>query len=113
MTERMLRYSEAINEAIRQEMQRDPSIFIMGEDIAGAAGRAELGLIDAWGGPWRATKGLITEFGEKRVMDTPISELGFIGAAVGAAITGLRPIVELLMVDFMGVSYDQVLNQAA
>jgi pyruvate/2-oxoglutarate/acetoin dehydrogenase E1 component len=113
MTERMLRYSEAINEAIRQEMQRDPMTIIMGEDIAGAAGRAEMGLIDAWGGPWRATKGLIKEFGDKRVLDTPISELGFIGAAVGAAMSGLRPIVELMMVDFIGVSYDQVLNQAA
>lgn len=113
MTERILRYSEAINEAIRLEMRRDPSIIIMGEDIAGAAGRAHLGFIDAWGGPWRATKGLITEFGPQRVIDTPISELGFIGAAVGAALSGLRPIVELMMIDFIGVCYDQIMNQAA
>jgi pyruvate dehydrogenase E1 component beta subunit len=113
MTDRLLRYSEAINEAIRQEMRRDPSIILMGEDVAGAAGRAHLGLQDAWGGPWRATKGLITEFGPQRVIDTPISELGFIGAAVGAAMSGLRPIVELMMIDFIGVCYDQIMNQAA
>ena len=85
----------------------------MGEDVAGAAGRAHLGLIDAWGGPLRATRGLIQEFGPERVIDTPISEMGFVGAAVGAAMTGLRPVVEIMFVDFLGVCFDQIFNQAA
>jgi len=94
-------------------MRRDPAVIVMGEDIAGAAGRAHLGMVDAWGGPLRATRGLITEFGSERVLDTPISEMGFVGAAVGAAMTGLRPIVEIMFVDLIGVCYDQILNQAA
>jgi acetoin:2,6-dichlorophenolindophenol oxidoreductase subunit beta len=110
---RELTFSQAINEAIRLEMRRDPSVIVMGEDIAGAAGRAHLGLVDAWGGPMRATRGLITEFGAERVVDTPISEMGFVGAAVGAAMTGLRPIVEVMFVDLIGCCYDQLMNQAA
>jgi len=110
---RELTFSQAINEAIRLEMRRDPTIIIMGEDIAGAAGRAHLGMVDAWGGPLRATRGLITEFGAQRVLDTPVSEMGFVGAAVGAAMTGLRPIVEVMFVDLIGCCYDQLLNQAA
>ena len=106
-------FSQALNEAIRAEMRRDESVIIIGEDIAGAAGRAHLGLVDAWGGPLRATSGLITEFGERRVIDTPIAEMGFVGAAVGAAMTGLRPIVEIMFVDLIGVCYDQIVNQAA
>jgi pyruvate dehydrogenase E1 component beta subunit len=94
-------------------MWRDPGIIVMGEDVAGAAGRAHLGLVDAWGGPLRATRGLITEFGTERVLDTPISEMGFVGAAVGAAMTGLRPIVEVMFVDLIGCCYDQIMNQAA
>lgn len=113
MATRELTYAEAVNEAIRHEMRRDPNIIIMGEDIAGGAGRAHLGIIDAWGGPYRATRGLIQEFGPQRVLDTPISEMGFIGSAVGAAMTGLRPIVELMMPDFLGVCLDQIMNQAA
>jgi pyruvate/2-oxoglutarate/acetoin dehydrogenase E1 component len=112
-TMREMTFSQAINEAIRQEMRRDPTIIIMGEDIAGAAGRAHLGLSEAWGGPLRATRGLFTEFGPERVLDTPISEMGFMGAAVGAAMTGLRPIVELMFVDLIGCCYDQIMNQAA
>ena len=110
---RELTFSQAINEAIRQEMRRDPTVIVMGEDIAGAAGRAHLGFVDAWGGPLRATCGLITELGPERVLDTPVSEMGFMGAAVGAAMTGLRPIVELMFVDLIGCCYDQIINQAA
>src|SRR3972149_2355043 len=113
MATRELSYAQAVSEAIAQDMRRDPTIIIMGEDIAGGAGRAHLGIIDAWGGPFGATKGLITEFGPDRVRDTPISESGFIGAAVGAAMTGLRPIAELMFVDFLGVALDQLMNQAA
>jgi acetoin:2,6-dichlorophenolindophenol oxidoreductase subunit beta len=111
--ERLLTFSQAINEAIRQEMRRDNTIIVMGEDVAGAAGRAHLGLVDAWGGALRATRGLITEFGPTRVIDTPIAEMGFVGAAIGAAMTGLRPIVEVMFVDLIGCCYDQIMNQAA
>ncbi|HEY3111414.1 MAG TPA: dehydrogenase E1 component subunit alpha/beta [Chloroflexota bacterium] len=110
---REILYSQAINEAIRQEMERDPAVVVMGEDIAGAAGRAHLGFIDAWGGPFRATRGLITQFGPERVIDTPIAEMGFTGMGVGAAMSGLRPIVEVMFVDLIGCCYDQVMNQAA
>jgi pyruvate/2-oxoglutarate/acetoin dehydrogenase E1 component len=110
---RELNFGQAINEALREEMRRDPAVIVMGEDVAGAAGRAHLGLIDAWGGPLRATRGLIREFGPERVIDTPICEMGFVGAAIGAAMTGLRPVVEIMFVDLIGVCYDQILNQAA
>jgi acetoin:2,6-dichlorophenolindophenol oxidoreductase subunit beta len=110
---RELTFSQAINEAIRLEMRRDPTIVVLGEDVAGAAGRAHLGFVDAWGGPLRATRGLITEFGPERVIDTPIAEMGFVGAAVGAAMSGLRPIVEVMFVDLIGCCYDQIMNQAA
>jgi acetoin:2,6-dichlorophenolindophenol oxidoreductase subunit beta len=110
---RELNFGQAINEALREEMRRDPAVIVMGEDVAGAAGRAHLGLIDAWGGPLRATRGLIKEFGPERVIDTPICEMGFVGAAIGAAMTGLRPVVEIMFVDLIGVCYDQILNQAA
>lgn len=112
-TIRELTFSQAVNEAIRLEMRRDPTVIVMGEDIAGAAGRAHLGMVDAWGGTLRATRGLIGDFGADRVLDTPISEMGFMGAAVGAAMSGLRPIVELMFVDLIGCCYDQLLNQAA
>lgn len=110
---RELSFGQAINEAIRQEMRRDPNIIVMGEDVAGAAGRAHLGFVDAWGGPLRATRGLITEFGPERILDTPIAEMGFLGAGVGAAMSGLRPIVEIMFVDLIGCCYDQIMNQAA
>ncbi|MBV8086808.1 MAG: alpha-ketoacid dehydrogenase subunit beta [Chloroflexi bacterium] len=105
--------SRAENEAIRQEMERDPSIIMLGEDIAGAAGRADQGFIDAWGGPMGSTKGLIQQFGPERIIDTPIAEMSFIGAAVGAAMTGLRPIAELMFVNFVGVCLDSVMNEGA
>jgi pyruvate dehydrogenase E1 component beta subunit len=110
---RELTFSQAINDALRLEMRRDPTVIVMGEDVAGAAGRAHLGLSDAWGGPLRATRGLIGEFGPQRVIDTPISEMGFVGAAVGAAMTGLRPVVEIMFADLIGCCYDQIINQAA
>jgi pyruvate/2-oxoglutarate/acetoin dehydrogenase E1 component len=110
---RELNFGQAINEAIRLEMRRDPTIVVMGEDVAGGAGRAHLGFVDAWGGPLRATRGLITEFGPQRVLDTPIAEMGFLGAGVGAAMAGLRPIVEIMFVDLIGCCYDQIMNQAA
>jgi acetoin:2,6-dichlorophenolindophenol oxidoreductase subunit beta len=110
---RELLASRAENEAIRQEMERDPTVIMLGEDIAGAAGRAHLGFVDAWGGPMGSTKGLIQQFGPERIIDTPICEMSFIGAAVGAAITGLRPIAELMFVNFIGVSLDSVMNEGA
>ncbi len=102
---------QAINEALASEMRRDPRVVVMGEDVAGGAGAP--GEDDAWGGPMAVTKGLMPEFGRGRVLDTPITESAFIGAAAGAAATGLRPVAELMFVDFMGVCFDQIFNQAA
>ena len=110
---RELLYREAINEALKQEMRLDDNVIIMGEEIAGGAGREHLGIQDAWGGPFRTTVGLIQEFGNERVLDTPLSEAGFMGAAIGASSTGLRVIAELMFVDFMGVCCDQLINNAA
>ena len=112
-TERQLRYREAINEALVQEMERDSSIILMGEDVAGGAGREHLGIQDAWGGVFKTTVGLIQKFGPARVRDTPLSEAAFVGAAIGAASTGLRPVADLMFVDFIGVCMDQILNNAA
>jgi pyruvate dehydrogenase E1 component beta subunit len=102
---------DAINEALDLEMRRDPTVIVMGEDIAGGAGAQ--GEEDAWGGVLGVTKGLIGKYGAKRVMDTPLSESAYIGAAVGAAACGLRPVAELMFLDFMGVCFDQIFNQAA
>jgi pyruvate/2-oxoglutarate/acetoin dehydrogenase E1 component len=107
---RKITFQNAINEALDQEMARDPSIVILGEDIVGGAGGA--GEMDAWGGVLGATKGLYGKY-PGRVMDTPISESAFVGAAIGAATSGLRPVVELMFNDFMGVCFDQIFNQAA
>jgi len=104
-------FRQAVNEALRQEMERDPAVVIMGEDVAGGMGAP--GEDDAWGGPLGVTKGLLGRFGRGRVLDTPISESAFIGAAAGAAATGLRPVADLMFVDFMGVCFDQIFNQAA
>ncbi len=103
-------YRQAINEALAQEMRRDPTVIVMGEDNAGGMGSP--GEDDAWGGVLGVTKGLMPEFGRDRVLDTPITESAFIGAAAGAAATGLRPVAELMFVDFMGVCFDQIFNQA-
>jgi pyruvate/2-oxoglutarate/acetoin dehydrogenase E1 component len=99
---REITYREALSEAIREEMLRDPQVFIMGEDIA-----------DPLGGSFKVTLGMSTEFGTDRVRNTPISEAGFIGAALGAAMTGMRPIVELMYIDFTGICGDQIFNQIA
>lgn len=100
-TKRLLTTAKAISEAIAQEMERDPSVFVMGEDIG------------IYGGIFGATEGLLARFGPDRVMDTPISETAFIGAATGAAVSGMRPIVELMFVDFFGVCMDQIYNHMA
>ena len=112
---RTLNIKDAINEALRQEMTADDRIILMGEDIAGGAGRDEAypEAADAWGGPFGVTQGLLPLFGRRRVMDTAVAETGFVGAAIGAAIVGLRPIVEIMYIDFIGTSFDQLLNHAA
>lgn len=107
---RKITYQQAINEALAQEMRRDTSVFIIGEDVAGGAGAP--GAEDAWGGVLGVTKGLYPQF-PGRVLDAPLSEIGYVGAAVGAATQGLRPVCELMFVDFAGCCLDQILNQAA
>jgi pyruvate dehydrogenase E1 component beta subunit len=101
---------QAINEALAQEMERDETVVVFGEDNVGGAGSP--GEMDAWGGVMGVTKGLYGKFPE-RTLDTPISESAFIGAAAGAACSGLRPVAELMFVDFFGVCMDQIYNQAA
>jgi pyruvate/2-oxoglutarate/acetoin dehydrogenase E1 component len=99
--QRLLTGNKAIAEAIRLEMERDPNVFVMGEDVG------------VYGGIFGATEGLFQQFGPERVIDTPISETAFIGAAIGAAAEGMRPIVELMFVDFFGVCMDQIYNHMA
>ncbi len=96
-----LTYAQALNDALREEMRADPRVFLMGEDIG------------HHGGIFRVTKDLIDEFGPERVRDTPISESGFVGLGIGAAMAGMRPVVELLFMDFALVAADQIVNQAA
>jgi pyruvate/2-oxoglutarate/acetoin dehydrogenase E1 component len=110
---RELSYREAINEALRLEMRRDPTVILMGEDVTGASQSNDPAHLDAWGGVLGVTKGLVQEFGRERVRDTPITESAFVGAGVGAAATGLRPVVELMFIGFLGVCLDQITNQAA
>lgn len=98
---REITLSKAVNEAIAEEMRRDPSVFLMGEDVAEA------------GTPFKVLSGLVEEFGTDRIIDTPISEPGFMGMAVGAAMTGSRPIVDLMFGDFLFLVMDQLCNQAA
>jgi len=115
MTTRRISFGKAVNEAMQLEMQRDPTIILMGEDVAGGATlpHIEGENKEAWGGPLGICLGICSEFGRNRVLDTPISESAFVGAAVGAAATGLRPIAELMFVDFLGVCFDQIFNQGA
>lgn len=113
MPDRQLSYREAINEALRLEMRRDPTVVLMGEDVTGASQSSDPAHLDAWGGVLGVTQGLVHEFGRTRVRDTPITESAFVGAGVGAAATGLRPVVELMFIGFMGVCLDQITNQAA
>jgi pyruvate/2-oxoglutarate/acetoin dehydrogenase E1 component len=98
---RKLSYVQAFNEAVRQEMESDPDVFCAGEDIG------------AFGGVFGTYAGLQAEFGERRVVDTPISEQAIIGLGIGAAVTGLRPIVDIMFMDFICVAFDQIVNQVA
>jgi pyruvate/2-oxoglutarate/acetoin dehydrogenase E1 component len=98
---RELTFAEAIREALAEEMRRDPTVVLLGEDVAEA------------GTPFKVVKGLVEEFGKQRVVDTPISEAGFTGLAVGAAMAGLRPVVDIMFGDFLTLVMDQVVNQAA
>jgi len=99
--ERQMFYAEALNDALRIEMLRDPKVIVLGEDIA------------EHGGAFQVTAGLLAEFGPDRIRQTPISEIGLVGTAVGAALTGLRPVAELMYIDFSGLAMDQIVNQAA
>jgi len=98
---RKIGYVQAFNEAVRQEMQANPDVFCAGEDIG------------AFGGVFQSYAGLQAEFGERRVVDTPISEQAIIGLGVGAAVAGLRPVVDIMFMDFIAVAFDQIINQAA
>lgn len=98
---RELTYVQAINEALRQNLERDKRVFLLGEDIG------------KYGGIYQVTAGLLEEFGHQRVIDTPISESGFVGAAIGAAMTGMRPIVEVMFIDFTTCAMDMIVNQMA
>jgi pyruvate dehydrogenase E1 component beta subunit len=110
---RTLPTGAAINEALRIAMQTDPDVVLLGEDVAGAGDRHGQEGIQEMGGVIGTTRGLLGAFGPARVRDTPISEMGILGVAVGAAATGLRPVAELMFMDFLGVALDPLLNQAA
>ena len=94
-------YREALNQALREEMERDPTVFLLGEDVG------------LYGGSFKVTDGLLAEFGSERVIDTPIAEGAIVGMAVGAAMAGLRPVVELMTVNFALLAMDQIVNHAA
>ncbi|MHC5563815.1 acetoin:2,6-dichlorophenolindophenol oxidoreductase subunit beta [Bacillus spizizenii] len=110
---RVISMSDAINEAMKLAMRKDENVLLIGEDVAGGAAIDHLQDDEAWGGVLGVTKGLVQEFGRSRVLDTPISEAGYMGAAMAAASTGLRPIAELMFNDFIGTCFDQVINQGA
>jgi pyruvate/2-oxoglutarate/acetoin dehydrogenase E1 component len=101
MTMREISYTDALREALAEEMQRDERVFLMGEDIA------------VYGGAFGVTRGLVERFGAERVRNTPISEGGFVGTAIGAAVGGLRPVVEIMFMDFLPLVSDQLLNMAS
>jgi acetoin:2,6-dichlorophenolindophenol oxidoreductase subunit beta len=101
MSERTLTYRQAVAEALAEEMRRDPNVFLMGEDVG------------KHGGAFAASKGLFDEFGADRIRDTPISESVIVGAGVGAALVGMRPVVEIMYMDFLSMAMDSVVNQAA
>lgn len=113
MTERERTYLEAVREAMVQEMKNDDTVIFMGQDISGGAGREEKNMTDTWGGSFGVSKGMSTELGTERVLDCPLSEAGYIGAAVSASIMGLRPIAELMFDDFLWLAGDQLFNGAA
>src|SRR5690554_3523987 len=98
---REIRFREALREAMSEEMRRDPNVFLMGEEVA------------EYNGAYKVSEGMLAEFGPKRVLDTPIAELGFAGIGVGAAMNGLRPIVEFMTWNFAILAWDQIINSAA
>ena len=98
---REITYLEAIKEALDEEMARDPSVFVLGEDVG------------VYGGAFRVTEGFYEKYGEWRILDTPLSESGFTGAAIGAALVGMRPVVEMQFADFISCAFDQLVNVAA
>src|SRR5262245_20870067 len=98
---RQIPFREALREALSEEMRRDPSVFLMGEEVA------------EYNGAYKVSQGMLAEFGPERVLDTPISELGFAGVGVGAAMNGLRPVVEFMTFNFSLVAIDQIINGAA
>src|SRR5258706_13763871 len=98
---RNIRYREALREAMIEEMERDPNVFLMGEEVG------------HYQGAYKVSEGMLEKFGEKRVIDTPIAEGGFAGVGIGAAMVGLRPIIEFMTWNFSAVSFDQILNNAA
>src|SRR5262245_11305671 len=100
MNKARLRVRQAVLQALHDELESDPDVIVMGEDIAAA------------GGAFKCTEGLVDTFGPRRVIDTPISEMGFLGAAVGAAATGLKPVVEMMFIEFIGVALDQLTTEA-
>ncbi|MEK4147720.1 alpha-ketoacid dehydrogenase subunit beta [Robertmurraya sp. FSL W8-0741] len=110
---RKITFMKAINEAMDQSMERDERVILLGEDVAGGATIEHLGNEGAWGGVFGVTKGLVEKYGRERVIDTPISEMGYMGAAVGAAATGLRPVPELMFNDFIGFCFDTLLAQGS
>src|ERR1700729_2633537 len=97
----VLSYREALNQAMTEEMRRDANVFLMGEEVA------------EYDGAYKVSQGMLAEFGEKRVIDTPISELGFAGIGVGAAMNGLRPVIEFMTWNFAILAFDQIINGAA
>ena len=101
MAERLLTYAEAIQEALDEEMTRDSSVYVMGEDVA------------VWGNLFGCTKGLLKKYGKQRVRDTPISEAALMGCGVGSAAAGMRPVVEIMYIDFISIAMDQIVNHAA
>src|ERR1041384_560005 len=100
-SERVITFAQAINEALAEEMRRDPTVFVLGEDVAEA------------GTPFKVVKGLVDEFGKSRVVDTPISEAGFTGLAVGAAMAGMRPVAAIIFGDFITLIMELFVNKAA
>ena len=96
-----LTYRDALNQALREEMQRDPNVFLMGEEVG------------VYQGAYKVSRGLLEEFGPKRIVDTPIAELGFAGIGVGAAMAGLRPVIEFMTWNFAVLALDQIVNSAA
>ena len=101
MATEQLTYREAIIRALGDELRADPSVILMGEDIGES------------GGVFKTTDGLLAEFGADRVLETPIAETGFVGAALGMSVVGFRPVVEVMFADFLGVCYDQIVNSIA